>query len=261
MSAILARNAGLVVRKNTMFLFKKSVKPSSDFLRKLGVDEPLFILPNGRKVYSVLGASPEGDPDNEGTPEEDKTDDDSSDDDNPDDSEKDKQDDDTDKSDLVPRNELEKALRRMAAADRRADENAAKIKEFEDKNKSELERATEQADTVKQENDQLKTQVRSLQIGNAFLSSNKYTWHDPEDVLAEVQKEFDKIETDENGVVTKKSLVAVLDNIAKRKPHWIKPASNGPSGEPGPGRSNNHKDDKTKRQELVDKFPALRKRR
>lgn len=248
-----------------MSLFKKSVKPSSDFQRKLGVDEPLFILPNGRKVYSVLGASPDGDPDNEGDPNDDDTDDDDNPDDDPDDSDKDDKDNqkDKDKSDTVSREEYNRILRRMQAADRNRQAAEDKVKEFTDKDKSELERATELADGLKTENESLTALIRDLRIEKAFLISNQYTWHDPEDVLVAVKGELDKIDISDDGVVDKKSLKSVLDDIAKRKPHWIKPVNggNGSSGEPGPGRSNNHKDDKAKRKDLEDKFPALRRLR
>lgn len=246
-----------------MSLYKKSVKPSSEFLKKLGHDEPLFYLPNGRAVYSVLGGA-EDNPMGEGDDpkgDDDKTDDDDTDKDDVDDKKDDVDDTDKGKSEPVSREEFDRIMRRMQAADRRADAAEAKVKEFTDKDKSELERATEQADTFKQENEGLKKDVRDLRIQLAFATSNGYSWQDPEDVLTEVNKNLDKIEISDAGVVDKKTLKSVLDDIAKRKPHWIKPTGNGSSGEPGPGRSNNHKDEAAERKRIESKFPAVRRRR
>lgn len=226
-----------------------------------GNAKPIGYLPNGRAIWPVRGGS--SDDDSNASWSKDKTD---SDEDDEEDSDKDKSEDDnkedeksdsdkeSKKSDAISREDYEALKRRMQAADRNAATIAAKLKEYEDKDKTDLQRASEERDSLKEENETLKEAISKLRISNAFLASNTYTWHDPEDALNAL--DVDSITIDDDGKVDKKTLKAAIKAVAEAKPHWIKTEVKD-SGEPGPGRSNNNDDSKKKRSELLKKYPAL----
>lgn len=141
--------------------------------------------------------------------------------------------------------EYEAIKRRMQAADRRATAAEQKAKSYEDKDKTELQRAQENASTYEAELTALKDQLRTLRLGNAFLSANTYTWHDPDLALSQVDK--DLLELDEDGTPTKASLQKALQDLAKKRPYLVKQQVTGSSGEPGPAKSRNDQRDEKKR--------------
>lgn len=221
---------------------------------------PIGTTSHGVPVYAIFGAEPpEGDGGDNGGNDPDKQND-------PDVSGgtggDGKDGDDPAKSggDTISKEEYESLKARMQAADKRADEAAKKVKEYEDKDKGELEKATERVtelETALAEKDKV---ISDLRFDNAFALSPKHSWHDPAVVLDLVRKRDDVTIGDDGSV---KGLEKALDAIAKEKPFLVKGDSDsggdgthGASGSStGSGKKNDGKqvDEATLRR----KYPAL----
>lgn len=226
----------------------------------------------GCPIWSLQGAAPPDD-DTDDTASGGGKDDTSSegkgaDDDDPDDK---KEDDKPPAGDTVTKEEYDRLYARMQAADRNATEAAKKVREYEDKDKTELERATARAEEAEAKLAEATVAVQNQAIRLAFLSaSSDVTWHDPEDALAFAMKSDDlkDLKVNEDGSVDKSVVVKAVKDLAKSKPYLVKKASetddddkddkdkNGSSGhQPNGGK------DKTKldREKLAAKYPALRR--
>lgn len=134
-----------------------------------------------------------------------------------------------------------------------------KLKEFEDKDKSELERTSGERDELKTKLDQEVSTNRELRLTNAFLMTNTVTWHDPAMALRSLNT-TDVVTKD--GDIDEKALKTAIEKLAKEKPFLVKSDGgdgqhNGPTGAPvGSGaRGVKQKD----RAALEQKYPALRK--
>ncbi|MGE3487437.1 MAG: hypothetical protein AB7L09_22175 [Nitrospira sp.] len=161
--------------------------------------------------------------------------------------------------DNVSRAELDNALKRMKAADQRADGLQAKLKEWEDKDKSDLEKAQGTVQELTAERDQLADRVRTMAFENAFLTDNKYTWHDSRDALRLL--DMDGVEVKDDGTVV--GLKPAIEKLAKAKPHLIKQndGGSGNSSSAASGTANNgtRKGSKTDPpKDYSSRFPALR---
>lgn len=120
--------------------------------------------------------------------------------------------------------EFEALKARMIAADKRADAEAAKVKKFENANKSDLERAQQEAADAKTRADQLAATVKNQALLNAFLGNTSITWQDPTDAFALLQQHYmDGVEVDEAGKVT--GMDGAVKTLAKNKAYLIKPAT------------------------------------
>lgn len=130
----------------------------------------------------------------------------------------------TDSAKTYSAEEYEQLKSRMAAADRRADAEAAKVKKFENANKSDLERAQAEAAEAKQKADALAGQLKNAALQNAFLGNTSVTWQDPTDAFALLQQHFmEGVEVDEAGKVTGMDNAVKL--LAKNKAYLVKPAA------------------------------------
>lgn len=209
--------------------------------------EPIGYTSRG-PIMPVLGAS-------EAAPEQ-PTDDDDEDEDSqnpdPDDKSGDKPDGDEPKPEAgksYSSEEYEALKARMKAADRRATAAENEAKSFKDKDKTELQKASDRVAELETAVEDKDSVIKKLRLHNAFLSANTYTWHDPELVMSQVQ--LDAVEVNEDGEPTAQSVKKELDRIAKARPYLVKTASTSPSGEPGPQKSRNaDKDEKSRRAEL-----------
>lgn len=188
--------------------------------------EALYVSPRtGREFYPILGASEDddgnGDDDAGNDDDADADEDDSGDSDDGDDADKDDKDGDDAAS------ELERVKARMKAADRRASKAEAKVKEFEDANKSEADKAKEAAEAANKERDSLKEALAAARLQVAFLATSTHTWADPEDALELAQRRgyLEDVVDEEDGSIDKKALKAALDKLAKEKPHLVKASS------------------------------------
>lgn len=154
----------------------------------------------------------------------------------------------------VSREEFDRVMERMKAADRRASAAEQKVQEYEDANKSELERITAERDRATQDRDQLQQQLRDERIHNAFLSQTRQRWHNPDKALK--LADLSGVEISDDGEV--KGIKAAADALAKSDPYLVKPDDDGnPSGgnvgggrrQGQPGYSEDY---------LTGKYPALR---
>jgi len=156
--------------------------------------------------------------------------------------------------------ELERVRNRMKAADKRAEEAEKKAKEYEDKDKDELTKTTERVTELEKENTALGEAVNRLRIENEFLSSNKYTWHNPKRALSLI--DLSEVSITEDGKV--EGLDKALDALAKSDAYLLKTGKEeeeeptGPSGSAHNGRKGG--DGKNLDAEtLKKKYPALRR--
>lgn len=160
---------------------------------------------------------------------------------------------------------LEDMERRMKAADKRADAAERKVKEQEDAKKDELTKATDDLTEAQATIATLQKENTSLKLQNAFLVSNKHTWHDPDTALAlaETGGYLEGVLDEESGSVDKKALSSALDRLAKDKQFLVKSKdkqtddTDSASGEPAGGRSNNSKDERARKQQLKSRFSSL----
>jgi hypothetical protein len=178
-------------------------------------------------------------------------------------SDKDKDDPDEDK---VSREEFERIKARMKAADKRADDAEAKVKKAEDAKKDDLTKAQDDLQEAQSKIDALEEQVSGLRLQNAFLTTNKHVWHNPDVALniAQSQKYLDGVVDEQSGEVDKVALGKAMDRLAKENAYLVKTEDkkdddepDGPSGEPAGGRSKNNKDAKKEKEALKRRFPVL----
>lgn len=174
----------------------------------------------------------------------------------------------------VSREEFDRLMARMQAADRNKSEVEKKLREYEDKDKSDLEKAQrdlkEVTETVATKDAVIKTQAVKL----AFMTSAAHiTWHDPADALEFAMKELSDLEVKEDGTVDAKAVKAAADKLAKDKPYLVKANTSGGSGGGTGGGSNGgngasgasvggggKNDGKgADKDRLIGKYPALRR--
>ena len=191
---------------------------------------PLGLSRSGRPMWPIYGAMPDDD-DADDDEEDDEPDADADDDDDTADKDKPKsksKKDDEDDGDDDLKERLEDAearadryKKRMQAADRKNSELTRRVEALE-KGKGGDDAGGEPADNkaLEEERDSLKSANAQLRVENSFLLNNKFTWHDPADVLALVLKDED-VEVDEDGNV--QGMEAALKRIARKKPWLVKP--------------------------------------
>lgn len=127
----------------------------------------------------------------------------------------------------VPLSKFKQMEEQLRAADRRRAEFENKLKAIEDKDKSELERATGKVQELEQVKAQLEKQLQTLRVQNAFLMGNSYSWHDPEDALALAERKgfLDEAINKETGEIDQDKVKAGLKAFADKHKHLIKEAS------------------------------------
>ena len=197
---------------------------------------------------------------------DDDEDDEDKDKDESDDSGDDADDADKDKSGDDSSDELERMKKRMAAADRRAAEADRKLREQEDAKKDALTKETDDLTAAQEEIKEKDGVIASLRLENAFLTSNKQSWHDPDTALglAQTKGYLEGVVDEESGEVDKKLLKKALERLATEHKYLVKSETDEtkdkdlpPSGAPAVGRSDNGKDDKAKKDQLRSRFAVL----
>lgn len=164
----------------------------------------------------------------------------------------------------VSKEEYERLKARMSAADKSAAEALKKVKEYEDKDKSETERLTGQVEELTNANTELVEQNKRLQFDNAFALQSKHSWQDPEIVLGLVRG-HEAVTVEDDGTI--KGMDKALDAIAKAKPFLLKESgdgegASGSSGSTGPtgsptGSTKKNDPSKIDADALRRKYPAL----
>lgn len=165
---------------------------------------------------------------------------------------------------LYTQSDVEKFINRMKAADQRAAKFEKQIKDGELAQKSEVEQARIKLQEAQQEIKAAKEELTKSRIHNAFLASNKYTWHDPEVALKLL--DIEDIQIGDDGKVT--GVAEAAEALAKAKPFLIKadsgdsgkskekPGGGKPSGSQPPANNSNNTRDKD-RAALLQKYPSL----
>lgn len=273
--------------------------------------EPIGYI-NGRPLWPIMGAAPDpndpDDPDFVGG-----GDDDDSDDDDESDEDDDTDDEDDDTKGKKGKKPVKKAKHAKDDEDDEDDDDKPVYTQYEyDRVKTRMRKADQRASAAEDKNRQLEAEVRRLKAGkakddekskvdtddtddrerrerdakhaeqlatarleNAFLRARvDIEWHDPEDALAVGQRLglFEDV-LDEDGTVDRRAMARALKELAKRKPHLVKPKVSDqddeddedeePAARPVARKMNGRRKGSTttaNRQALENKFPALRKR-
>lgn len=170
----------------------------------------------------------------------------------------------------VSRDEFETLRRQLSAADKKREEAERKAKEFEDRDKTELDKATERATAAEAERDKAREEAAQLRLERTMLADPTYgadKWHDPEDVLVRLQRAV----KDGQVTITDDGKVEGVPNFLKKlsteKKYLLKTES-GSAGTTsatgstmnGDKRGKSDEDAKAKRARLEAEFPALRRR-
>lgn len=230
--------------------------------------QPFAWLSDGRPVYPLRGADSDKD--------DDKDENDSSEDDDEDDEEDDEADDDaasgsniTDPKDKRIHELSEESKQRRLKAkklQKDLDDAQARLKEVEDKDKSELERLKGDHTTALEKLKKLEKQNKAGAIERAFLKNNKFKWHSADAALKLV--DLAEVEYDsETGEVT--GMVDAVKQLAKDHPYLIDKGEDDDSGSAGDGGkggtptggsiggSNKKGKRNAERARLEKRFPAL----
>jgi predicted RNase H-like nuclease (RuvC/YqgF family) len=210
----------------------------------------------GRAVWPILGASE----DDEGGDSDDQPDDDTSgggdgDDDHQDDGDKDE------RNPRIKELSDENAKRRNEAKQLRKEleEAQKRLKEIDDADKSEVERLKEQTTELTSQLEEAQESLRESRLHNAFLASNKYTWHEPDTALKLV--DLSEVSIEEDGSV--KGMDAALKALADSKPYLVRKEQEEeepktPTGTPA-GSGGRKDKSKLDRERLEKKYPAIRR--
>lgn len=163
--------------------------------------------------------------------------------------------------------EIDKALERMRAADRAksAAEQAlalaqAQLREYEDKDKTELQKAQRDAQEAAARAEAAEASLKKERINNAFLLNNTVAWHNPQTALNLL--DLSDVTISEDGTV--KGIDKAIEALQKSDPYLVKPKDDtkgddlGPSGSQVGSGSKDGKG-KTSREALLEKYPALRR--
>jgi hypothetical protein len=228
---------------------------------------PIAILSNGFPVYPIQGAEPKEGEDGDGEDEDEDGDDDGKKGGADGDDDSDGDGDDGDGDELDPKDKRIRELSRENAKRRKRLKEAetakvaaeAKVKEHEDKNKSDLEKATADLESANAKIAQLAESNKKNVIERAFLRQNKHKWHDPETALKLV--DMSDVTVDDEGSVD--GMKEAVDALAKEHAYLLKRDEDEEEEEGRPSGAafgKNKKDSKGKqadREALLKKYPTL----
>lgn len=166
-------------------------------------------------------------------------------------------------STTIDKAEHDKVVARMNAADKakgeaekRLNETLARLKEFEDKDKSEIEKAQADAAEAQKRAEEAETALKRERINNAFLLHNSVTWHNPEKALALL--DLSEVTISDDGTVV--GMDKAIEALAKSDAYLVKTedtpgGSLPPSGAPAGSGPKGQK--QLDREALRKKYPAL----
>lgn len=220
---------------------------------------PVGFRKSGAPIWPIMGAAPDDDEGGDGTDDSEDTDEGDDEDEGDED-----EDDDEAKEEAERKRKANAESKRHRIENKRLkkqlDEQDSKLKEFEDKDKDELTKASESAKELAAKNEKAEERIAGLVLENAFLSSNTISWHDPKAALK--LADLSEVEVDEDGDVT--GLDEALKKLAKAKPYLVKSEKDDDDDEEEvkkPPAGTGPRITKTKaaknREALVKKYPAL----
>lgn len=128
----------------------------------------------------------------------------------------------------VSRDEFNKVMDRMKAADRRADAAERKVRDFEDKDKDKNEVLERDLSEATEKVSSLESRVLTLNLENAIMAEASGRFHDLRDVVSNI--DIDDV-TDDDGEVDKKALKKAVDSLAKSKPYLLVESSKNGDGD------------------------------
>lgn len=238
--------------------------------------QAIAVLPNGIAVYPILGAEGEGAGEGQGTGDDGdkggdkegagKAAEDDSDDDDSDDGDGDK-----DKSSSKIRKlKDENAQRRIAEknAAKRAEDAEAKLREIENKDKSDLEKLQSDHEVLQGKYDKLFAKHNETIMESEALRLSprlKLRWKDVDDVLTALSRNAD-VKVSDDGEI--EGVEAALKALAKAKPHWMESEEDGKNKNKNNGNGNasggnvgspKGSDRDGSRAALEKKYPSLRR--
>ena len=119
------------------------------------------------------------------------------------------------------------AAKKVAAEEKkRADDLARKVAEFEDRDKSELERATSKAEAAAK-----RAEAATARAVKAEVKAAASSFADPEDAIAFLDLTS---YTDDSGEIDTEAIASALEDLLERKPHLRKQAA-APDSDPKKG--------------------------
>lgn len=224
----------------------------------------------GREILRALGADGEEDEEDDKAGAGNEGGDDGADDENDDGLEDDEFDEEDKKKN--PRAVKQAIARKIAlkAVQAEKDALAEKLREIENKDKSELEKLQSDYEVLKKKHDSLlgATSTSNMELEALKASpSLKLDWRDLEDVLGWLGRQ-ESVTVEDDGSV--KGVKEALKTLAKAKPHWLKSDEDNTGGGTGTGATganvggggNGTKSKKAEaRSQLENKYPALRRGR
>lgn len=227
-------------------------------LRHPKTGEPLLALGEigGKVIWPVLGASPEdgsnsgdaGENHSEGTESTEGGENNSEGEEN-----------NSKGTETVTKEEYDRIHARMTAADRRSSDLLNKIKAFEDKDKSELEKAQGDLAEATKDRDASKQALQSLRVEVEFLKVDGISWHNKGDALKMLLSDYmDGVEIDDQGKV--KGVDAAAKRMAKDKAYLV---NSTPATSTGDKMNGSRKGDASKQSQsardesLRKRFPSL----
>jgi flagellar biosynthesis GTPase FlhF len=162
----------------------------------------------------------------------------------------------------VTRAEFDRLRNQLSAADKKREEAEAKVRKFEDANKSELEKAQAERDKANEERDSAREQLLEVGIREAFRDTSeelKHSWHNTKVAMRLLDKDLYQVADD--GTIS--GMEKAVKALAKDHAYLLKAANSNdgggrPSGAPlNGGGSGKPTTDKAK---LAKKYRALQGR-
>lgn len=138
----------------------------------------------------------------------------------------------------------------------------AKLKEYEDKDKTELEKLQSENTELKERLALAESELATVRLDNAFvLSGAASLFKDSSDGWIILQRK-NTFEPDEDGQFDGAAIKKAAEALLKEKPHLAADGGDGPGTTPTGGSPSNGRRTQTnekKKEELLKKFPALRR--
>lgn len=220
---------------------------------------PIGTRQNGQPIWPILGASKDDDDPDGDDPSGDDPDDDSDDEDTDDDSGSDEEIKDPKVHKLSKENE--KHRQRNNRLREENERMQARLKEIEDKDKGDLEKATESVTDLTTKNETLEKTVGEQALRIAFLEDTSFKWKNPKTALR--LADLSEVTIDDEGNV--EGLNEALKALAKDEPYLLADedddSDDGPPRKPSAGEPPKRSKSKgqTDRSNLLKKYPALRR--
>jgi hypothetical protein len=138
----------------------------------------------------------------------------------------------------VTKEEYDKVLERMKAADRNQAAALAKLKELEDKDLSEQEKVLKRVPELEASVADLTAENKGLKAKVAFLGLDGFSWHDPDISLGQV--DLSEVLKDDGETIDKTKLKKAAEALAKDKPYLSKAVQDDGKGKSGQGAGGNN---------------------